>query len=275
MCIALTETDYTTQEYLERVRHKGNLFLSPADLAISCLKLLSFDGFRKLWDDPQRNYAVRGWGEHSRGFDHHRDVMKYAVELLCDNDKVKLLGNIGLRHYTFPGWGDRCASALHLYSFFGLKHIADRLLQNKQDPNLQDRWGQRPLHYAACYGHEQVVKTLTETGKVDTDARDNDHRTPLSWAAQKGYEGVVKLLLETGRVDVDVRDKSDRTPLSWAAENGQEEVVKLLLETGKVAVDVRDKSDRTPLSWAAQNGHDGMVKLLLESRSRRERSTVV
>jgi ankyrin repeat protein len=66
------------------------------------------------------------------------------------------------------------------------------------------------------------------------ECKDTEYgRTPLSWAAGQGHEEVVKLLLQTGKVDVDSKDTEyGRTPLSWAAEEGHEEVVKLLHQAG-------------------------------------------
>ena len=236
----LTETDYTTQEYLERVRHIRDLFLSPADLAVTCLILLSFDKFDLLLQNPLLKYAAQGWGEHSRGLDDCPTVTKYAVELLRDIDKVKLV-----EHILWPPKllrvRVRGTSALHLCSFFGLRGIAERLLQEGQKPDLLDSESDSPLHYASRDGHPQMVELLFRTGKVEINARDKCGHSPLFRAIKNGHEGVVKLLLDTGKVDVDPRDKEGYSSLFEAAWNGHEGIVKLLIETGKVDVDPRDK----------------------------------
>ncbi|CAG8908526.1 unnamed protein product [Penicillium egyptiacum] len=123
--------------------------------------------------------------------------------------------------------------------------------------------GRTPLFQAAVEGHEEVLKLLLETGRVDVDSKDSDDRTPLSVAAGHGYEAVVKLLLATGRVNIDSKDRCYRTPFFWAAARGHEAVLKLLLETGRVNVDSKDPFDRTPLSVAAEQGHEAVGKLLL------------
>ena len=237
MCTVLTDSDYTTQEYLERVRHTCPPFLSSADLAISCLVYLSLDGVRELPKNPFLKYAAQGWGEHSCGFDNCPNITKYAVGLLSDTAKVEMVGNVARPN----GWPLLGASGLHLCSCFGLTHIAERLPSYGQHINLRDWRGRVPLHYAARFGQQLMTKLLLETGKVDVDAGDKYEQTPLSWAAENGHDRVVELLLETGKVDVNSRDRDHgRTPLSWAAENGHDGVVKLLLETGKVDVDSRD-----------------------------------
>ena len=63
---------------------------------------------------------------------------------------------------------------------------------------------------------------------MDADSRDQDLRTPLSWAAISGHQEVVKMLLESGRVDRDSKDADDLTPYLWAAGGGYDAVVKLL-----------------------------------------------
>jgi ankyrin repeat protein len=87
-------------------------------------------------------------------------------------------------------------------------------------------------------------------------------------AARLGHEEVVKLLLETAKIDVDSKS-SGRTPLSWAAENGHEAVVKLVLEKGAELETKDTENDQTPLSWAAANGHEAVVKLLLEKGAKK------
>ena len=60
-------------------------------------------------------------------------------------------------------------------------------------------WGnQVPLQWAACQGHEAVVRLLLERG-ADIEAKDRDGRTPLQWAMRNGHEAVVRLLHERRR----------------------------------------------------------------------------
>ena len=60
------------------------------------------------------------------------------------------------------------------------------------------------------------------------DAIDWGGWTPLSWAAGRGHNEVVKLLLETEKVDV-----SKQTLLYSVAGKGHDGVVKLLRDTEK------------------------------------------
>jgi len=57
------------------------------------------------------------------------------------------------------------------------------------------------LHYAACFGRPQIVKTLLRFG-ANPDLRDEDGKTPLDKARERSDEGhreVIQLLQSPGR----------------------------------------------------------------------------
>ncbi|KAI9137263.1 ankyrin repeat-containing domain protein, partial [Paraphysoderma sedebokerense] len=51
-------------------------------------------------------------------------------------------------------------------------------LEPKVDVNCKDEYGYTPLHAAASYGHEEVVKYLIQMG-ANVNIRDEDGDTPL------------------------------------------------------------------------------------------------
>ena len=56
------------------------------------------------------------------------------------------------------------------------------------------------LHYAACFGRPQIVKTLLRYG-ANPDLRDEDSKTPLDKARERGDEGhreVIQILQSPG-----------------------------------------------------------------------------
>ncbi|PKS11428.1 hypothetical protein jhhlp_003191 [Lomentospora prolificans] len=63
--------------------------------------------------------------------------------------------------------------------------------------------------------------------------KDSSGRKPLLLTPWNGHEDVVKLLLNTGKVDIDSKYESGQAPLLLTSENGHEAVVKLLLNTGR------------------------------------------
>ena len=56
--------------------------------------------------------------------------------------------------------------------------------------------------------------------------------TLLLSAAEKGHEDVVRLLLETGKVNPELEDSDGWTPLSKAVEGRSVAVIQLLLDQG-------------------------------------------
>ena len=69
-----------------------------------------------------------------------------------------------------------------------------------------------PLHYAAYYGHRDIVGLLLEK-KADIQAKDQFQTTPLHLAALSENQEVVTLLLEKG-ADLGAKDCHGSTPLS-------------------------------------------------------------
>ena len=58
------------------------------------------------------------------------------------------------------------------------------------------------LHYAACFGRPQIVKTLLRFG-ANPDLRDEDGKTPLDKARERGDEGhreVIQILQSPGQI---------------------------------------------------------------------------
>ena len=51
------------------------------------------------------------------------------------------------------------------------------------NPDKPDTFGQTPLSYAACFGHEGVIEILLGREEVNPDRLDNNSQTPLSEVA--------------------------------------------------------------------------------------------
>jgi ankyrin repeat protein len=103
-----------------------------------------------------------------------------------------------------------------------------------------------PLCSAALRGDAELVKTLINTQRHSASERGVSGWTPLHFAARYGAEDVVRLLLTNG-VDAEVEAKTvnQDTPLHLAAEAGHDKVVRLLLEA-KANPHAQDSRNRTP-----------------------------
>jgi hypothetical protein len=118
-----------------------------------------------------------------------------------------------------------------LPQFYALLCDAERIkkrLEEGADPNIRDRDGNTPLHFAASKGCAEVARLLLEHG-ADPNAQDKSGETPLHLAASGGHVDIVRLLLEHG-ADPTVKNKDGDTPLDLARRRGHREVVSLIEE---------------------------------------------
>jgi len=89
-----------------------------------------------------------------------------------------------------------------------------------------DDWtGKTALHYAAEYGHLEIVELLLANG-ANVSRRDDDKATPLYFAAVGGFVDVARLLLDYG-ADINARDKARESPMDGAVFFGHMNVADL------------------------------------------------
>ncbi|PVD26171.1 hypothetical protein C0Q70_13840 [Pomacea canaliculata] len=87
---------------------------------------------------------------------------------------------------------------LNWASAFGTQEMVEFLCERGADVNRGLR--SSSLHYAACFGRPQIVKTLLSYG-ANPDLRDEDGKTPLDKARERGDEGhreVIAILQSPG-----------------------------------------------------------------------------
>ncbi|KAF2115162.1 hypothetical protein BDV96DRAFT_62639 [Lophiotrema nucula] len=98
-----------------------------------------------------------------------------------------------------------------------------RLLNGKTkeyiDVNAADAEGTPPLVYASCFGHEEVVKVLLDSG-ANVDIQDKNRWSPLMWAMTNRHKGIVKVLLDHG-ASPDVKSSSGRTAFDFVEPNSE------------------------------------------------------
>jgi len=105
---------------------------------------------------------------------------------------------------------------LHRAASQGRADRARQFVDDGEDLNCQDFYGETPLHKAAREAHLHVAELLVTHG-ASINARDNYGLTPLHWTVLVGSETVAAFLLDAG-ADVNARDYfvGNMTPLGLA-----------------------------------------------------------
>lgn len=156
--------------------------------------------------------------------------------------------------------------------------LVHHLLEQRANPNMQDRYGGTPLHVAVEDKNISIIKDLimhdadpeienyVEENSLNLAFNNNVDlkyltKNPLLWA-----------VIEKNKNDFDAhvqdkgyREKKDRagnTPLHVAVEAGQKDMVQSLI-ANKVNVNVANNTNITPLMKAAQLDDVAILQLLL------------
>jgi hypothetical protein len=87
--------------------------------------------------------------------------------------------------------------ALHKAAAAGDLDVVKREIDEGDDPDFQDKKGQRPLHYAATRGRLEVAQWLVSVG-ADPDPKDDACKRPIELAQDGEHVAVVTLLQQLG-----------------------------------------------------------------------------
>jgi hypothetical protein len=120
------------------------------------------------------------------------DTLPAAAGLGRTADAIRLLPTADARQRH---------SALALAAQHGHVEIVRLLLDAGEDPNRYNPPGNHahstPMHQAACYGHEAVVRLLVER-QARLDIKDTIYQaTPLDWAKHAGQTEIAGYLIHT------------------------------------------------------------------------------
>ena len=137
---------------------------------------------------------------------------------------------------------------------YDLVDIAETLLTNGADPNIEYGRKVNAMAVAASHGHTDVVAILADNGADITEA--------FHIAASKGQADIVADLLDRG---VNINDQGDQggynkmTALMTAAMLGHKEVFDLLIEKG-ANMDLQCDDGNTALIYSLHNVYPGSKK---------------
>lgn len=140
--------------------------------------------------------------------------------------------------------------------------IVKMLLRANADVNISNNKGVTPLHIACGDGSYDIVKLLCERN-INMNDKTYCGATSLHMAASGGHSEVVKLLLEKEGIDLDIQDDRQNTALQYACYLGNVEIVKCLIDKG-ANVNIQNANKVTPLHTASNMGSTEIARLILE-----------
>ena len=114
-------------------------------------------------------------------------------------------------------------SPLMLASLKGILPVVAKLVEKGADVNKP---GWAPLHYAATFGHIDVMNLLLENHAY-IDAASPNGSTPLMMAALYGSASAVKLLLEAG-ADPTLKNNQGLTAIDFANRDNRKDAAEIL-----------------------------------------------
>jgi ankyrin repeat protein len=154
----------------------------------------------------------------------------------------------------------RIWTPLHWAANFGHKDIVSLLISHGADIEAKNGIGERPLHRATSRGDVDLMELLLACG-ADANVRRDDGETPLNAPIYSNEEAAIKCLFAYG-AQVNTQSNRGVTPLYAAASRNKVEVMKLLMANG-ASIDLGDNDGWTPLHAAAYWQSKNAVELLL------------
>ncbi|ETI25564.1 hypothetical protein G647_02338 [Cladophialophora carrionii CBS 160.54] len=107
--------------------------------------------------------------------------------------------------------------------------LCERLQQEQKDAPDSDNL--TALHHAVHTKRIEAVKTLLDQD-VNPNVKDRQGKTPLHYAAERNLKNILKLILDASTTEINLTNNAGRTPLFVAARWNEFEIVELLLAHG-------------------------------------------
>ena len=133
--------------------------------------------------------------------------------------------------------------------------------------DVEDDYGDTPLHLCARFGRHKAAESLLKTG-ASVNAVNYQGNTPLHYASFEGHARIVRLLMDSkdaDTVDINATNLVGDTPLLRACALGQGDVVSCLLDEYGAEVNVKNHLNVSPLHVAVHGGHTEISELLLKA----------
>ena len=153
-----------------------------------------------------------------------------------------------------PGYSqefDRHQTGLRLAARFGLEHVVDLLITERQDQAAKDSQRRTPLWLATEISHAEVMRALSRVDRITFTLMLNKKEDSLAYS----------LLQVAGRT---VRDSRLRTALHIGVIREDLDLIRNALKY-EVEINARDAEGFSAIQTALQEANTSAINLLLEN----------
>ncbi|GAP89886.1 putative ankyrin repeat protein [Rosellinia necatrix] len=156
------------------------------------------------------------------------------LKLIDEQSKSRNLATIWDQTWKSPSESISGANAFHLAARTGSMDCMKLYMDEKWLTSLDsvDDSIQTPMHYAARYGQQSIIRFLHDHG-CDVNSISRDGKSPLHLAAENGQLGAADELLGLG-AEIKI-DKHELSPLDYAYRTGNLELINTLKSRSKNA----------------------------------------
>ena len=222
---------------------------------------------------PFFDYASIFWGIHAQA-SQDTGVLDIAYAFLKDNQRRS--ASVQALWFSTDeitaAWRSRSGgSPLHLAMYFKYQMLANRLLDDGTNADIQDAFGMTPLLWAAQAGNFEMTKTILHA-KVPLNAVDGEGQNVLLIAILHHHEDVAMLLIDQNGVDVNAPTVGDRglwkiTPLMLAVSEEELKVVQKLLTRKDLLINIQDIRGQTAVHRVAGARNVEIMKAIVNAPS--------
>ncbi len=142
------------------------------------------------------------------------------------------------------------------------EEVIQLFLSHDINVNVQNEFGQTPLHKAIWGGHIGIIKLLLTRADIDVNKKTDFGWTPLFFATRHNKREVIKLLLGHPHTDIHTPANDNETPLKVALAEENGEILTLLFnhtvpDTQKI--ELLKKLNHDPSTYFSLMPHDMVV----------------
>jgi ankyrin repeat protein len=168
----------------------------------------------------------------SKGLDINKKYQDTAVILeAAKNNKLEAVDYISQNKCNLDVTNDKSISALRYAVENGNDEIVQLLLDNKCDPNIQDKENlQTPLMVSLEKRLDKITALLLNTKKINVNLTDKEGRNALMVAIACSNLSAVEKIIDK-KANVFAVDKNGKSVLNIAESIGDEEIIKVVKNT--------------------------------------------